>query len=222
MLTPKKKITKKELKHDPLLDTLERGQEFYEKNSKQILTVLGVVVIIFLLLWGWMNSRESYTGEAMLADTKTSILALQGMNSNIISELELVIAEYGSNDLVAMSMLQLGEARLDSGDYAGAKELFSKLSNSSDSHLKAAGRLRLAALAEKEQDLSTAAMQYKAVAALDLPGVSRQAKLQSAYAFAAAEQLDEARRIVADLLADNPTGRFRDQVKYLEGKVQEK
>jgi len=222
MLTPKKKITKKELKHDPLLDSLEKGQEFFEQNSKQIYSTLGALAVIVLLLWGWMNSRESYQSEAMLADTKTSIAAMQGMTPNIISELELVVAEYGNNDLVAMSALQLAEARMDSGDYVGARELFSELAGSSDPYVKATGKLKLAFLAEKEADHTSAAALYGEVAGMDLPSTSRYASLQSAHALTSAGDLDAARSIVAELMAEEPSGRFRDQVKYLEGKVQEK
>jgi len=95
MLTPKKKLTKKELKHDPLLDTLEKGQQFYEENSKQILTGVVAVAVIIVLAWGWMNNLETTRSEAMLASTKATIAAVTGMDDNVLAELERVVDEYG-------------------------------------------------------------------------------------------------------------------------------
>ncbi|MCF7807744.1 MAG: tetratricopeptide repeat protein [Candidatus Marinimicrobia bacterium] len=222
MLTPKKKLTKKELKHDPLLDTLERGQEFYEANSKQILTGVGIVALAVLLTWGWMNSRDSFKNEAMLANTKTTMAAMQGMNSNVISELELVISEYGKNDLVALSALQLGSARLDSGDIAGARELFEHVAKNSDEFLRAAGKMKLAYLAERESEYLKAAKMYAAVSSMDLFSISKSAKLQAGYAYLNGGQPEKTRSIVDELLADELDVKFRQDVKYLEGKVQEK
>jgi len=222
MLRPKKKITKKELKHDPLLDTLEKGKEYFEENSKQIVTVLSVVVIIFLLSWGWMNNRASTKNEAMLANTKITIAAMQGLDANVLSELEMIVEEYGNREEIAQSTLQLGIARMDSGDYSGARKLFTRLARRSDKHLKAAGKLKLANLSEKEADYATAASIYQEVAKLDLGAASDYASLQAGYAFLMAGNVEKARNIATELLNDDPTGNFRAQVKYFEGKVLEK
>jgi len=222
MLKPRKKITKKELKHDPLLDFIDKGKEYYDENSKQLLTGLVVLALVFLLVWGWMNSRETSRNEAMLANTRITLAAMQGLNENVVSELELIVEEYGNNDAIAQSELLLGTARMDSGDYQGARELFSRLAKSSDKHLQAAGKLKLAFLSEKEGDYSAAASLYQEVGLLDVEVASDYARLQAAYAFLQAGQVDEAENIVAELLKDEPAGDFREQVKYLEGKVLEK
>ena len=94
MLKPKKKLTKKELKHDPLLDTLEKGKEFYEENSKQIMTGVVAFLAIIVLAWGWMNSMEATKNEAMLADTKATLAVMGGIDDNVLAELERVVDEY--------------------------------------------------------------------------------------------------------------------------------
>ncbi|MCF7824132.1 MAG: tetratricopeptide repeat protein [Candidatus Marinimicrobia bacterium] len=222
MLQPKKKITKKELKHDPLLDTLEKGKEFYEENAKQILSTIAAVLVLFLLVWGWVNSRQSSKNAAMLANTKTILAVTQGLNDNVISELELVVEEYGNRDEIALSALQLGVAKMDAGDNEGARKLFTQLAKSSDKQVKIAGKLKLAYLDEKEANYTSAAGLYSQVATLDEGMTAKYAKLQAGYAFLNAGNVEKARNIVTDLLLDDPTGKFGDQVKYLEGKVLEK
>ncbi len=222
MLTPKKKLTKKELKHDPLLDTLEKAQEFYEENSKQILTVAVSVIVIIVLAWGWMNNLETTRSEAMLASTKATIAALGGMDDNVLAELERVVDEYGDNDAISQATFQLGVARLKANDINGARELFTGLANSSDKQLQVAGKLKLAYIFEKEGNYSEAAALYAKVGARNLGVVSDYARLQAGYAYIADGNVTKADKIVKELLNKKPTGKFLEQVKYLEGKVLEK
>ncbi len=222
MLTPKKKLTKKELKHDPLLDTLEKGKEFYEENSKQILTGIGAVVVIFILAWGWMNNLNTTRNEAMLANTKATLAALGGMDDNVLAELERMVDEYGDNVAISQATYQLGLARLAADDLSGARDLFMTLANRSDPQLKIAGKLKLAFINEKEANYEDAAALYSEVGVLGKGIVSQYATLQAGYAFMSAGNAVQAQNIVADLLAEKPSGKFLEQVKYLEGKVLEK
>jgi hypothetical protein len=52
--------------------------------------------------------------------------------------------------------------------------------------------------------------------------VSEYATLQAGYAYVSAGNVVQAENIVAELLSEKPTGKFLEQVKYLEGKVLEK
>ncbi len=222
MLTPKKKLTKKELKHDPLLDSLEKGKEFYEENSKQIVAGIVALVVILLLGWGWMNNAETTRNEAMLASTKATLAAAAGIDENVLSELEAVISEYGNSEIIAQSTYQLGIAKLEAGDAAGARDQFNQLSNSSDKQLRIAGKLKLAYINEKELNHAEAAVLYQSVAMLDAGMISDYAKLQAGYAYLAAGDLAQAGNISSELMAEDHTGKFLEQVKYFEGKVLEK
>ena len=222
MLTPKKKITKKELKHDPLLDTLEKGKEFYEENSSQIYMAIAGIVVISLLAWGWMNNLETTKNEAMLANTKVTLAASAGLDDNVLSELERVVDEYNGNAKISQATFQLGVAKLDADDLATARDLFTTLANGSDKQLSVAGKLKLAFINEKEANYSEAASIYSNIAAMEEGAISDYASMQAGYAYAAAGNMDQAQIIVEKLLAEKPTGKFLEQVKYLEGKVQEK
>ena len=222
MLKPKKKLTKKELKHDPLLDTLEKGKEFYEENSKQIMTGVVAFLAIIVLVWGWMNSMEATKNEAMLADTKATLAVMGGIDDNVLAELERVVDEYSGKSVIAQSTYQLGVARLKADDLDGAKDLFTTLANGSDKQLSIAGKLKLAFIDEKEANYEDAASIYSEIGAMDEGVVSEYASLQAGYAYVSAGNVARAENIVADLLNKKPTGKFLEQVKYLEGKVLEK
>jgi outer membrane protein assembly factor BamD (BamD/ComL family) len=222
MLKARKKLTKQELKHDPLMDTLEKGKDFIESYKQQIYMAAGAAAILILVGLYWINSVQSTNNEAMLANTKATLAASQGINDAVISELEGVVSEYGSNKNISQSILQLGMAKLSDKDYSGARMEFEKLANSSDTQTKIAGKLKLAYLAEQEQDFSAAAAQYAAVAKISKGLVSKTAKLQSANAYYLAGNMEKAASIVDELLATEPVGTFKENVEYLQGKVLEK
>lgn len=51
MLKPKRKITKKEIRHDPLLEIVYSAQRFYDKHKNRIiLAVLALVIIVSAVL----------------------------------------------------------------------------------------------------------------------------------------------------------------------------
>jgi len=222
MLAPKKKLTKKELKHDPLLDTLEKGKEIYDEYSKQIVTGIVAIIAIMLLGWGWMNNQETSNNEAMLASTKATLAAMGGFDDNITSELERVVSEYGGNSNVIQATYQLGLSKIDAGDFAGARELFTDMTRNSDAQMSGAAKLKLAYINERESNYADAASLYSEVAQAGNGLVSEYAKLQAGYAFLAAGNVVQAENVVAELLAEEPVGKFKEYVKYLEGKVLEK
>ncbi len=222
MLAPKKKLTKKELKHDPLLDTLEKGKEIYEEYSKQIVSAIVAVIIIMLLGWGWMNNRETTNNAAMLAGTRATLAAMSGMNDNVTSELEQVVSEYAGNPNILQASYQLGLAKIKAGDLSGARDIYSDMAHSSDSQMKTAGQLKLAYIDEKEANYTNAAELYAQVGMTADGLIADYAKLQAGYAYFEAGNIAQANEMVTDLLADEPIGKFKEYVKYLEGKVLEK
>lgn len=222
MLKARKKLTKQELKHDPLLDTLEKGKDFFEANKQQIYIAVGAVLLVLLGGWAWMNNVETTNNKAMLANTKANLAATQGMNDDVLSQLEAVVAEYGSNKNVSQTILKLGMAKLSEADYSGARAEFQKLATSRDAQTQVAGKLKLAYLSELEQDYTTAAKYYTEISIKEKGLVAKYAKLQSGYAYLAADDVARAKIIADELMADDPTGNFKENVEYLQGQVLEK
>ncbi len=58
MLAPKKKITKKEIKQDRLVETYFKFKTFYEENQKTILIAVGSLVVIILLVIYLVNRSK--------------------------------------------------------------------------------------------------------------------------------------------------------------------
>lgn len=59
MLTPKKKITKKEIKQDKLIETFFKARTFYEENQKTLLiSVVSLAVVILLVIYFTNRAKE--------------------------------------------------------------------------------------------------------------------------------------------------------------------
>ena len=69
MLKPKKKITKKEIRHDPLLETLYSAQRLFTKYKSRIILamILALVIVSAILIVSRRNATEYAESNVMLA-----------------------------------------------------------------------------------------------------------------------------------------------------------
>ena len=218
MLKPKKKLTKRAIRRDPLLDSLEKSRDFFEANKQKIYTYAGALVVIIVLVWGWNNNREGQKREAMLASTRVTTAYTMGVNADVIAELENVLADYGNSESAALSKYYLAETRMDSADYLGAAEIFEELLAGTDqTQLKIGSALKLAALAEIDGDYSRAASLYDQAATMAMPRASSTYKLQSAYSYYHAGDHDRAEQMVDELIDSKLPGKSKESADYLKG-----
>ena len=221
MLKARKKLTKKELKHDPLLDALESSKDFVEDNKQQIGLAAGAVVGVLLVGWMWMSSQTTTNNAAMLANTK-SMIAMLSPTPAAVDELENAVLDFGNNKNIGTAKLELAAVYIDSGNIAGAKDLLDELASSSDIILKEAGQLKLAYVAELEGDYATASKLYMKVADKAKGVIAKTAKLQAGYAYNSAGNKAMASQIAEELAAESPTGKFKESIEYLQGLALEK
>jgi len=78
MLKPKKKITKREIRHDPLLETLYSLQKYFAQHKRKIIlpTILLLIIIVTFLIVSRRNAAEQAESNIMLAR------AVSYMNTN--------------------------------------------------------------------------------------------------------------------------------------------
>jgi len=62
----RKKLTKKEIKHDPVREKLEAGLIFIQTHQKEILGGL-IVVVLIILVGQYMLARRNSAGEEAMA-----------------------------------------------------------------------------------------------------------------------------------------------------------
>ena len=138
MLTPKKKLSKKELKEDALVKSYVQVTSFYNDNRRAIGIVTGVVVILVIaaILYG-KNRSENNVGAStalggvyQLFDNNQYQLAIDGIPERNIKGLKSIVDEYGNSNAGDIARFYLGSAYYNLGRYQDALDQFKKFSPS--------------------------------------------------------------------------------------------
>ncbi|HEX7356378.1 MAG TPA: tetratricopeptide repeat protein [Ignavibacteriaceae bacterium] len=106
MLTKKKKLSRKEIKEDKLVEFYYKSQSYFEENKNRIFTYLGVIAIVIIAVILYMNYRSGQNQEAgehlsqamNLYDTGDFLGAIEGKKDVKMLGLKEIVAEYGSTE----------------------------------------------------------------------------------------------------------------------------
>ncbi len=217
MLTPKKKLVKKEIKQDTLLSTYVKTTGFYYENKKYVnyaltgLVVLAVVAVIFI------NNRRSNNEKAAVelsrvmsvvdsapTDPAAQRAAIDGRPEQGILGLKAIVENYGGTDAGELARYYLAGAYYRLGEYENALASYRAFSPA-DRMLEAGAEAGSAACHEALKQYSEAAELYASAAGTDPEGVAAPEYLNSAArCYGAAGKPEEAVRLLKKLKDDYP------------------
>lgn len=142
MLTKQKKLSRKEIKEDKLVEFYYKSQNFFEENKTKILTYVGVAAAVVLAVFGYLSYRSGQNEEAGLHLAKVMDIydqgdflgAIEGRKDAKILGLKDIVSKYGSSEngetakiYLANSYANLGkveEAYKNYEDYSGSIDLY--------------------------------------------------------------------------------------------------
>lgn len=120
----RKRITKKELKHDALLEGASKTTRFVEQHMNKTLFVLAALVIV-IVVWNFASrSRKATELEAGAALTTATQVMSAGLISQAADQLQVVIDEYPGTRSAGSAMCHLGAIRFQEGRYDDALTSF--------------------------------------------------------------------------------------------------
>lgn len=124
MLRPRKKLSKREIKEDPLVTAYVRVQKFFQRNSKYLniggLAVLAVIVIGVLMARSKKAAEEAAAGKLGIAEV---YLAVEEFSA-AMGELTEVIDTYPGTRSTGRAVFLLANAYFTTDDYAKAEQYF--------------------------------------------------------------------------------------------------
>lgn len=145
MLTPKKKISRREIKQDPLIGAYERTQVYYYENKKMIgYAITGLIALVVLILVYTNNRRANEEKAAAelgkvfsLYDAAASNpsqykLAIEGQPERGIMGLKAIVDNYGSTASGGLARFYLATAYYNLGQFNDALKYFDDFSTGSD------------------------------------------------------------------------------------------
>ena len=153
MLKPKEKFTKKEMKKDPLLETINTGFEKYNKHKSMIFRAgIGIIAltIIIVFLFNRQGSQQK-PADILLGNALVSMDT--GDIENAQFQFELLTDEHGSTRSGKTSNYYLGSIHFDKGDYDNAKTYLEQFINSaSENILLSSGHFMLSNIYKRESN----------------------------------------------------------------------
>jgi tetratricopeptide (TPR) repeat protein len=192
MLTPKKKISKREIKEDALLTAYAKSEAYYYNNKKYInyaLTGLAVVVIGIVI---FVNNRKASNEKAQLefakvfsiydagaTDKRQYTAAIQGKPEQGIIGLKAIVDNYGSSEAGEVARLYLANAYLALGQVDDALKQYDDFGGS-DPMLKASAVAGAGACYEMKKEYAKAGAQFEKAASVLSAGPNAPEYLNSA------------------------------------------
>ena len=121
MLKARKKITKKEIKHDPFLESIYKTKEYFEEN-KQLITRIGVGIVAVVVIVFMLNKNSKAEKEASEAALGKAFVNLSiGDRDNGLLQLELLVDDYSGSEAAQRSLFMLARLYYEQKDYLTAE-----------------------------------------------------------------------------------------------------
>ena len=153
MLKPKAKITKKEMKKDPLLETINTVFEKYNEYKSMIFRAgIGIIAltVIIIFLFNRQVSRQN-PADVLLGNALVSLDT--GDIENAQFQFEVLTEEHGSTRSGKTSNYYLGSIYFNKGDYDNAKTYLEQFINSaSENILLSSGHFMLSNIYKRESN----------------------------------------------------------------------
>jgi len=142
MLAKKKKLSRKEIKQDRLVELYYKSQGYFAENKNRIYAYLGVLVVVILAIYFFIDMRKESNLKAgiqlsrvmELYDMGSYLEAIEGRQGTDIRGLKYIVEEYGSTEngetakiFLANSYSALGqieEAYKYYKDYGGSIDMY--------------------------------------------------------------------------------------------------
>ncbi|MBD3367719.1 MAG: tetratricopeptide repeat protein [Candidatus Eisenbacteria bacterium] len=213
----RKRISKKDLKHDALVESVSKSARFVEDHlNKVLIGAVAVLVVVFVVGMVIRSRRatELEANAALVTATQTLNSGLYGQASTLLNE---VITQYPGTRSAQAATCYLGTVHYHQGDYQQALDRFEDYLARS----RANGTLRTialegkAAVLEERNDFAAAAALYEQLAreSAALPPVQARYLVEAMHTYRADGQWDRvadtARRIIDEFPETRAVGEAR-------------
>lgn len=217
MLKARKKITKKEIKEDPLVTAYVRSQKFMQQHSKKINIALAAVILISVFLMYDARSRKSINANAESQIVMAEQIFFSKDYDRAIDALMPISQEYRSSNAAGRAIFYIASAHYEKGEYSEAKEYFQQyLDNYGQiEYFKISSQAGIAACFDNEKKYAEAAAAYEKAGQMASGHFSQPFHLKNAArCYALANQNEKAKELYQSILEKYPDISFSDEITF--------
>lgn len=142
MLKKQKKLVRKEIKEDKLVEVYYKSRSYFEENQSRIFMYIGVLAVVVIAVIMYMNYRSGQNEEAGMHLSKVMDMydqgdylgAIEGKKDVKLLGLKEIVAEYGSTNNGETAKIYLANSYANLGkpqdalkyyeDYSGGIDIF--------------------------------------------------------------------------------------------------
>jgi TolA-binding protein len=218
MLTPKKKLTRREMKQDKLVTTWFKISDYLSEHFRELaMAVGGVVLVVALIFWfKWMKTRDEINASENLVQARTEYNKQDFAAA--IPLLEKLVNEYSGTKSAGLGTIYLANAYMHTKDYANAEKYYKKYLDDVDDDpiLSMSAAYGLADTHEERGEYAKAAPLYEEAAnKYEESYRAPQFLISAARCFKQAGQTEGARRALQKLLDKYPKSALAEEAKLL-------
>ncbi|MDZ7371878.1 MAG: tetratricopeptide repeat protein [candidate division KSB1 bacterium] len=218
MLTPRKRIRKKDLKEDKLVTFYFKSRAWIDDHLKEItIGLLAVVVIIAGIgIYTYLHGKAEKTASVEFSKAVRTFQAMDYRNA--AKEFGVLTSKYGSTRSGKLARFYLAQSHYQNGEYEQAAKQFRKAAGalSGDKQLKAAALAGEAAALEQLGKYAEAAKKFQAVAEKykDIPKAPSYL-LRAARCWQLAGNSQKASALYQRIITDYPDSREKEDAVLL-------
>lgn len=224
MLQKKKKLSKKEIKKDSLLELYESSIEFFEKYKSKIMLYAGVLVVAVAAVYFYLNQKSQTNEKAGLElsrimsiyDQGSYLEAIEGKQGTNVIGLKNLINEYDGTENGETAKIYLANSYAFLGNYEDAFKYYSDYNGSIDYFKATALAGEAGYYANKNEFQKAADLFLKASKKSDVNSQNPDYLLNAGINYLKAGDKEDAKIVFSKIKDDYATSlAFRDVDKYL-------
>jgi len=210
MLKPKRKITRKEIQVDPMLETMGNVQKHFETHKQSYTRYGSGLLILIIALVFFNNKQDTAQLEANAALGRAMIVWESKDWDNAEFQFELLTDEFGHTKSGKLGNYYLGLIYMQKGNKETALKVLNEFVSKNDyPMLESNARIQLADIYKSNNDLANAIKHLRQVDKIKCSSSQKHsAKIYLAELLLDSEKTDEAEEIVKKILAEDDVSDF--------------
>ncbi len=224
MLTKQKKLVRKEIKEDKLVEFYYKSLNFFEENKNKVFTYLVAVAVVVIAVVLYMNYRSEQNEEAAIHLAKVMEMydqgdflgAIEGKKDVKMLGLKDIVAQYGSTENGETAKIYLANSYANLGKSDEALKYFEDYSGDIDIYQAAALAGQAGYLSVKNEYEKAADLYMKASKVSKNDVMNADYIYQAAVNYFEAGEKDQAKNLLQTIKDDYKTSSVYSQVdRYL-------